>query len=64
MEIPICFGVEGSHLREWVINPDKNLYGLKDAGLAWFDKIREGLEARYFSNHKWTHVYSTRNKCS
>ena len=34
MELPIGFGVKGDHPREWFIIPDKNLYGLKDAGLA------------------------------
>ena len=48
MELPICFGVEGSHPVEWVIRLDKNLYGLNDAVLAWFEKLKEGLEARYF----------------
>ena len=32
-----------------VIRLDKNLYGLKDAGLAWFEKLKEVLGARYFS---------------
>ena len=54
IEIPIGFGVEGSHPKEWVISLDKNIYGLKDAGLAWFEKLKEGLEDRYFFNHKWT----------
>ena len=46
MELPISFGVEGAHHREWVIIIDKNLYVLKDTGLAWFEKLKEGLEAR------------------
>ena len=37
VELSICFGIEGSHLREWVIRLDKNLYGLKDAGLSLFE---------------------------
>ena len=48
MEIPIGFGFEGAHPREWVIRIDKKLYGLKDTGLEWFEKIKEGMEARYF----------------
>ena len=48
MEFPIYFGVEGDHPREWVIIPYKNLYVLKDAGLAWFVKLKESLEARDF----------------
>ena len=48
MEPPIGFGIEGYHPREWVIRQYKNLYGLKDAGLTWFEKLKEGMEARYF----------------
>ena len=48
MELPIGFGVEGAHPIEWVIRLDKNLYGLKYSGLVWFEKLKEGLEARYF----------------
>ena len=48
MEPPKGFGVEGFHPREWVIRLDKTLYGLKNTSLAWFEKLREGLEARYF----------------
>ena len=44
MEIPIGFGVEGSHPIEYFIRLDKILYRLKDSGLAWFEKIKEGLE--------------------
>ena len=44
MELPISFGVEGAHHREWVIIIDKNLYVLKDTGLAWFEKLKEGLD--------------------
>ena len=41
MEIPLGFGVDGSHPREWFIRPNENLYGLKYAGLAWFEKPRK-----------------------
>ena len=46
MKLPISFGVEGCHPREWVILPDKNLYVINDSGMAWFDKLKEGLEDR------------------
>ena len=46
MKIPICFVVEGAQPREWFIKLDKNLCGLKDAGLEWFEKLKEVLEAR------------------
>ena len=39
MELPIGFGVERSHPREWVIRLYKNLYGFNDTGLAWFEKL-------------------------
>ena len=42
MELPIGFVVEGSH-REWVIIQEEKLYGIKDAGLKWFEKLKEGL---------------------
>ena len=48
MDLPLCFGVDISHPRDWVIRLDKNLYGLKDSGLAWFGKLKEVLEARGF----------------
>ena len=64
MELPICFGVEGSQPREWVTRLDKNLYFLKDEVLACFEKPKGDLEDRYFSNHKWTRVYSMKNKWS
>ena len=48
MELLIGFGFEGDHPREWVIRMDKNLYGLKDEGMEWFEKLKEGLESRGF----------------
>ena len=44
MELTIDFGVEVENSREWVIIRDKNLYGLKYAGLEWFEKLKEGLK--------------------
>ena len=48
MELPIGFGAEGAHPREWVIRLDKNLYVLNDAVLAWFDKLKEVMDTRGF----------------
>ena len=48
MELTIGLGLEGAHPREWVIRLDKKLYGLKDVGLAWFEKLKEGMKARDF----------------
>ena len=56
MEIPIVFGVEEAHPREWFIILDKNLYVLKDAGLEWFEKHKKGLETIGF-------VWSQVNPC-
>ena len=39
MEIPMFFGVEGERPSEWVIILYKNLYGIKYAGLVWFEKL-------------------------
>ena len=64
METTIGFVVEGSHPREWFIRLDKNLYDLKDAGLEWFEKPKESVEARGFSNHKWNQTYGIRKKWS
>ena len=49
MEFSIGFGFDWAHTQEWVTRLDKQLYGLNDAGLEWFEKIKEGLEAIYFS---------------
>ena len=48
MELPIGFGGEGCHSIEWLIRMYKNLYGLKDAVLAWFEKLKEVMEVRGF----------------
>ena len=48
MDLHLDFGVDGSHPRYWVIRIDKNLCGLKYSGLAWFGKLKEVLESRFF----------------
>ena len=48
MYLIIEFGFEGDHPSEWVIIMDKNKYGLKDEGIAWFKKIKEGLKSIFF----------------
>ena len=45
MDILIGFGVEEHHPIEWVITLGKKLYGLKNEGMAWFKKLKEGLKA-------------------
>ena len=53
MELPIVFGVEEGHIGEWTIWFDKNLYGLKYAGLSCFEKLKEGLESRGFVKYQF-----------
>ena len=43
IELPIGLGVDRDLPREWFIVLDKGIYGLKDAGLKWYKKLREGL---------------------
>ena len=40
-DLPLGFGVDGDHPRQWVIRLDKNQYGLKDSGLIWFKNSRK-----------------------
>ena len=44
-EMTIGFGGERYHPRKWAIRLYKKLYVLKYACLAWFEKLKEGLEA-------------------
>ena len=57
MEITIIFGVEGVHQIEWIIGLYKNLYGLKDSGLPWFERSSKVWTPENFSGLKWIHVY-------
>ena len=54
MELPIGFGVKGCHPRERFVRLDKKLYVLKDAGMACFYKLKEGMEDRGFVQ---SHLY-------
>ena len=56
MEIPTGFGVEGSKPIEWVIILDTNIYSLKDTGMEWFEKLKEGLEAIWFVKSHVDHL--------
>ena len=60
----ISFGVEGEQHIEWFIRLNKNIYGLKDIGMAWFEKLKKVMEARDFFHHMWIHVYGIRKKWS
>ena len=44
MELPVGFTCENS--RQYVLRLNKNLYGLKNASLNFFNMLKEGLEAR------------------
>ena len=51
MELTIGFiinEVEYSHSRSYVLKLNKSLYKLKQASLNWYEKLQEGLIARYF----------------
>ena len=49
MDLPIGFVInEAAYVESssYVLNPNKNLYGLKQASLNWYDKLRDGLITR------------------
>ena len=51
MELPIGFiinEVEYGHSRSYVLRFNRSLYGLKQASLNWYEKLWEGMVARYF----------------
>ena len=52
MEPPIVFRVEGEHSRECSIHLYNNVYVIKDAGIDWFDNLKECLEARGFVQYQ------------
>ena len=49
MELPAGFNPAGGESKKrCVLKVVKNLYGLKNASLNWFDKLKQGLEDRNF----------------
>jgi len=55
MELPmgIVIGLHESESRGYVLKLKKSLYGLKQASLNWFEKLKqEGLTDRGFSGSK------------
>lgn len=48
MEIPMGTFIDGAHRKTHVLKLRKNLYGLKQAGLNWFNYLKQGLEERGF----------------
>ena len=43
MELPVGFTVQGRNCGEYIIKLNKLLYGLKQSGLNWFEKLKQGL---------------------
>ena len=43
MELPPSFYVAGASWREFVLKLCKNLYGLKQVGLNWYEHLQQGL---------------------
>jgi hypothetical protein len=48
MEIPMGTFIDGAHRKTHVLKLRKNLYGLKQAGLNWYNYLKQGLEERGF----------------
>ena len=48
MELPFGMSLENGSSKTHVLKLKKNLYGLKQAGLNWFEYLKEGLEERGF----------------
>ena len=64
MELPSGFEVANNigGVR-YILRLKKNLYGLKQAGLNWFDKLRKGLEDRGFVQSKIDPCVFMRHDC-
>ena len=48
MELPFGMSLPDKPAKLYVLKLKKNLYGLKQAGLNWFEYLKEGLEERGF----------------
>ena len=51
MELPIGFVIHEAaygESRSYVLKPNKNLHGLKQDSLNWYEKLRDGIIARDF----------------
>jgi hypothetical protein len=48
LELPIGFDVEGATKGQYVLRLKKNLYGLKQAGLSWYETLKGYLEKNGF----------------
>jgi len=52
MEIPAGMDSPGTDRKQYVLKLKKNLYGLKQAGLNWFEYLKSGLTERGFKQSK------------
>lgn len=48
MELPMGMEIPGAKKGEYILELKKSLYGLKQAGLNWYEKLKKGLEDRGF----------------
>ena len=52
MELPAGFMTQTGNRGEYIIELKKSLYGLKQAGLNWYEKLKQGLVARGYEPSK------------
>ena len=64
MELPAGFNpINGGTKRDCVLKVVTNLYGLKNASLNWFEKLKQGLENRNFRQSKIDSCVFIRDNC-
>ena len=52
MELPPGFHVPTGEKGQYIVELKKSLYGLKQSGLNWYEKLKQGLEKRGFVSSK------------
>ena len=52
MEIPVGIDIADGERRSYALRLNKNLYGLRQASLTWFQLLSKGLEKRGFQESK------------
>ena len=62
LELPAGFEVEGREKSKFVLRLKKNLYGLKQAGLSWFETLRTYLLEQGFTQSESDPCFFHRNK--